>query len=78
VALAPAPEVEAEPEVSAPLIEWLVFIPGREAPIRVQATDIASAAARAAELVPGDLLAHASIWRADEAAPAGGDSDLLL
>jgi hypothetical protein len=47
-------------------VEWVVSLPGNDAPVRVHAPDIVQAIAAAGRIVPADLLRLASVWRADE------------
>ena len=68
VAVAPPPVAVAPPPVAPALgdVEWVVSLPGNEAPVRVHAPDIVQAIAAAGRIVPADLLRLASVWRADE------------
>lgn len=47
-------------------LEWLVYVPGNETPLRVYAPDIVQAISAAGRIVPPDLLRLASVWRADD------------
>lgn len=64
---ATAPAVQAEPMAvpSAPMLTWLVHVPDRDEPLVVHAPDIAGAIVAAARLLPPELVARASVWRAD-------------
>lgn len=63
-----APVTAALPvEAMSGEVEWLVYVPGNETPLRIYAQDIVQAIAAAGRLVPADLLRLASVWRADEA-----------
>ena len=64
-----AAPVSAAPVSAAPVtgdVEWVVSLPGNDAPVRVHAPDIVQAIAAAGRIVPADLLRLASVWRADE------------
>lgn len=65
VAAAAAARPEPAPVVSAPTLAWHVHVPDREAPLVVHAPDIAAAIQAASQLLPPDLMARASVWRAD-------------
>ncbi len=68
VAPTPPPVVQP-PAVTAASgeVEWLVYLPDTQAPLRVHAADIAQAIAAAGRIVPASVLRRASVWRADEA-----------